>query len=174
MLNVITEELLTGVSDAECANTEEFSAGRAQLDVVAFVVVDASFGQHSIVLDITLPEQKRIRRGTARNYMSGIPCTFNKRSAVSEAGIKILLKLLGPVLDISFCHNTLLISITFLERTHERHHLAYLWGRDMGCLFELEACMKVLCLWLFWEVQYRIILDQDMSSYSTRPCHPKP
>lgn len=46
----------TGVDDSQCAHPEVLSAGRAQLDVVPTVVMDASLGQHGIVLHFRLPE----------------------------------------------------------------------------------------------------------------------
>ena len=45
----------TWVSDAHCRYPEVLSTCRAQLNVVAVVVVDSGLGQHSVVLDLTLP-----------------------------------------------------------------------------------------------------------------------
>lgn len=43
---------ISGIGDAECAHTEILSAGCAELDVVAIVVMDSSLGQHSVVFDL--------------------------------------------------------------------------------------------------------------------------
>ena len=46
-----------GVSDGEGADPEVLAAGGAELVVVAGVVVDASLGQHGVVLDLGLAER---------------------------------------------------------------------------------------------------------------------
>ena len=50
-----TSRQLTWISDGEGAHPEVLSAGSTQLNVVAVVVVHACLGQHSVVLDLTLP-----------------------------------------------------------------------------------------------------------------------
>ena len=49
-----------GVGDGERADPEVLSAGGAQLDVVARVVVHARLGQHGVVLDLRLSEGRRV------------------------------------------------------------------------------------------------------------------
>ncbi len=46
---------ISGVCDGEGAHPEVLSTGSSQLDVVSGVVVDASLGQHGVVLDLRLP-----------------------------------------------------------------------------------------------------------------------
>lgn len=46
---------VSSISDTQSTHSEVFSASCAQLNVVASVVVDSSFGQHGVVLDLTLP-----------------------------------------------------------------------------------------------------------------------
>ena len=46
---------LTWISDGESAHPEVLSAGGTQLNVVTIVVVHACLGQHSVVLNLTLP-----------------------------------------------------------------------------------------------------------------------
>ena len=43
---------ISRVCDGEGANAEVLAADRSQLDVVAGVVVDASLGQHGVVLNL--------------------------------------------------------------------------------------------------------------------------
>ena len=52
--------LLTRVGDGQSAAPEVFTAGSAQLNVVASVVVDTSLGQHSVVLNLRFPEMVKI------------------------------------------------------------------------------------------------------------------
>ena len=51
---------VSGVRDAQGADPEVLPAGGAQLVVVAGVVVDASLGQHSVVLDLRLAQGGRV------------------------------------------------------------------------------------------------------------------
>lgn len=48
------------VRDAQGADPEVLPAGRAQLVVVAGVMVDASLGQHGVVLDLRLPQGRSV------------------------------------------------------------------------------------------------------------------
>lgn len=60
---------ISSIGDGQGAHAEVLAAGRAQLDVVAVVVVHAGLGQHRVVLDLGLPvfflekEPKRVSCG---------------------------------------------------------------------------------------------------------------
>lgn len=54
---------ITWVGNAETADPVVLSAGGTKLNVVARVVVNASLGEHGVILDLTLPE----RRGVVGN-----------------------------------------------------------------------------------------------------------
>jgi len=51
---------ITGVCDAEGRDAEVLAAGGAQLYVVAGVVVHARLGEHRVVLNLTLPQGRRV------------------------------------------------------------------------------------------------------------------
>ena len=50
---------ISWVSDGEGADTEVFTAGSAQFDIVSGVVVNSSFGQHGVVLDFRFPVKSK-------------------------------------------------------------------------------------------------------------------
>ena len=54
----MNDRVLTWISDAEGGHSEVLSAGGSQLDVVAIVVMDTSLGQHSVVLNLALPNNR--------------------------------------------------------------------------------------------------------------------
>mmetsp|Transcript_10258 Transcript_10258/g.9060 ORF Transcript_10258/g.9060 Transcript_10258/m.9060 type:complete len:171 (-) Transcript_10258:146-658(-) len=51
---------VTSVGDGHHGHAEVATAGRAQLDVVAAVVVHAGLGQHSVVLQLGLPHRRNV------------------------------------------------------------------------------------------------------------------
>ena len=47
---------ISGVCDGKGAHTEIFTTSSTQFDVVARVMMDSGFGQHSVVFDLGFPE----------------------------------------------------------------------------------------------------------------------
>lgn len=57
---------LTRVSDDEGAHSEVFAASCAEFDIGAVVMMDTSFGQHSVILDFGFPKTDRFYQQTDR------------------------------------------------------------------------------------------------------------
>lgn len=51
---------VTSVNDGEGSDSEQFTAGGTQLDVVSSVVVDVALGQHGVVLELRLSERRGV------------------------------------------------------------------------------------------------------------------
>ena len=63
------EVLHTWVSDAHCCHSEVLSTRRAQLNVVAIIVMNSGLGQHGVVLNLALPTgTKHIREYEQETY----------------------------------------------------------------------------------------------------------
>ena len=61
----LDEVRVSGISDAECADTVQLSAGGAESDVVTLVVLDEGLGQEGVVLELGLavrPKKKHRRK----------------------------------------------------------------------------------------------------------------
>ena len=98
---------VAGVRDAERAHAEVLAARRAQIDVVAAVVVHARLGQHGVVLDLGLAQRRAVvgdddelalaasqrleRGGVAQRVLAGL---HNQRQPVVDRLLR-LLRLLG-------------------------------------------------------------------------------
>ena len=65
------------------------------------------------------------------------------------------------------CHYNV---VNFLINFLDRHPIAGLWGRDMGCLLRTQTPIFVLSQLLKWYIQYRVILAHViMASDCTMP-----
>ena len=60
----------TWIGDGEHADAEVFTASGSQLDVVAVVVMDTGFGQHSVVLNLTFTEKGGKANGIAETKLN--------------------------------------------------------------------------------------------------------
>lgn len=63
---------VTSIGDGEGADTEVFTAGCSELDVVAVVVMDTGLGQHSVVLDFGFSKDSRKSRVSSTERESAI------------------------------------------------------------------------------------------------------
>jgi len=61
-LGGLDDVTVTWVGDTEATDSEVFTAGSTELDVVSRVVVDSGFAQHSVVLDFGSSESWGVRR----------------------------------------------------------------------------------------------------------------
>jgi len=58
--------MLTWISNTQGAHSVVFSTGSTQLNVVASIVVNTSFSQHSIVFDFTFPTKQKSNEQKSR------------------------------------------------------------------------------------------------------------
>lgn len=58
--HVLNDVTVTGVGDGQAGDAEVLTACRAEVDVVARVVVHARLGQHRVVLDLALLQRRAV------------------------------------------------------------------------------------------------------------------
>jgi hypothetical protein len=60
LLHALNDIRITRVGNNQSANSEIFTAGSTEIDVVAVVVVDTALGQHSVVFNFGLSQGRAV------------------------------------------------------------------------------------------------------------------